>query len=128
MRALRRFLTLRYLSALVATKISTVYLVDGGEGPESAEKRLEPRRMPVQPGGRTTAGGVRPNELTRRRGLRGPRELLAQFTHPLALLLMVAAALAWLAATPVLTVAIIIVLNGVSRSFRNCRPSVRLPR
>ena len=35
-----------------------------------------------------------PNELTRRGGRRWPRELLAQFTHPLALLLVVAAVLA----------------------------------
>lgn len=55
-----------------------------------------------------------PNELTRRSGLRWPRELLNQFTHPLALLLMVAAVLAWLAGTPVLTAAIVavIVLNA----------------
>jgi calcium-translocating P-type ATPase len=55
-----------------------------------------------------------PNELTRRSGLRWPRELLNQFTHPLGLLLMVAAVLAWWAATPVLTVAIaaVIVLNA----------------
>jgi magnesium-transporting ATPase (P-type) len=55
-----------------------------------------------------------PNELTRRSGLRWPRELLNQFTHPLALLLMVAAVLAWWAATPVLTAAIaaLIVLNA----------------
>jgi magnesium-transporting ATPase (P-type) len=51
-----------------------------------------------------------PNELTRRSGLRWSRELLNQFTHPLALLLMVAAVLAWLAGTPVLTVAIVAVI------------------
>jgi magnesium-transporting ATPase (P-type) len=55
-----------------------------------------------------------PNELTRRSGLRWPGELLNQFTHPLALLLMVAAVLAWLAGTPVLAAAIVavIVLNA----------------
>ncbi|HEY3609398.1 MAG TPA: cation-transporting P-type ATPase [Pseudonocardiaceae bacterium] len=55
-----------------------------------------------------------PNELARRTGRRWPRELLSQFTHPLALLLAVAAVLAWLAGTPVLTVAIVavIILNA----------------
>ena len=36
-----------------------------------------------------------PNELVRRGGRRWPRELLKQFTHPLALLLWAAAALAF---------------------------------
>src|SRR6516225_5938879 len=38
-----------------------------------------------------------PNELHRRGKVRWPRELARQFTHPLALLLWAAAALAWLA-------------------------------
>jgi magnesium-transporting ATPase (P-type) len=50
----------------------------------------------------------RPNELAGRTGRRWPRELLNQITHPLALLLVVAAALAWLAGTPVLTAAIVL--------------------
>jgi calcium-translocating P-type ATPase len=55
-----------------------------------------------------------PNELSRRTGRRWPRELLSQFTHPLALLLLVAAGLAWLAGTPVLTAALaaVILLNA----------------
>nr|WP_233573805.1 cation-transporting P-type ATPase [Amycolatopsis panacis] len=55
-----------------------------------------------------------PNELARRGSRRWPRELLDQFTHPLALLLLVAAALAWVAGTPVLTTAIVavVVLNA----------------
>ncbi len=56
-----------------------------------------------------------PNELAGRTGRRWPRELLNQITHPLALLLLlVAAALAWLAGIPVLTAAIVavIVLNA----------------
>jgi calcium-translocating P-type ATPase len=55
-----------------------------------------------------------PNELTRRTGRRWPAELRRQFTHPLALLLMVAALLAWFAGTPVLTAAIatVVVLNA----------------
>ncbi|MEV4642927.1 cation-transporting P-type ATPase [Actinoplanes sp. NPDC049548] len=51
-----------------------------------------------------------PNELSRRGGRRWPRELLAQFTQPLAVLLMVAAALAWLGHTPALAVAVVAVI------------------
>ena len=44
-----------------------------------------------------------PNELRRRGGRRWPRELARQFTHPLALLLWAAAALAWAAGIVVVT-------------------------
>jgi calcium-translocating P-type ATPase len=50
------------------------------------------------------------NELTRRGGRRWPRELLAQFTQPLALLLAVAAVLAWVGGTPALSVAVVAVI------------------
>lgn len=50
------------------------------------------------------------NELTRRRGRRWPRQVAAQVAHPLALLLWVAAGLAFLAGTPVLGVAILAVI------------------
>ena len=55
------------------------------------------------------------NELVRRGGRRWPRELAKQFTHPLALLLWLAAALALAAGTPVLAAAIVavIVLNAL---------------
>jgi calcium-translocating P-type ATPase len=55
-----------------------------------------------------------PNELTRRGGRRWPGELAGQFTHPLALLLALAAALAWASGTPKLAIAIaaVIVLNA----------------
>jgi calcium-translocating P-type ATPase len=55
-----------------------------------------------------------PNELTRRGGRRWPRELARQFTHPLALLLVAAAGLAWIAGTiPVaIAIAVVIVLNA----------------
>ena len=54
------------------------------------------------------------NELRRESGPTWPRELLAQFTHPLALLLWLAAALAVVAGTVVLALAIVavIVLNA----------------
>ena len=55
-----------------------------------------------------------PNELTRRGGRRWPGELAQQFTHPLALLLTLAAVLAWASGTPRLGIAIaaVIVLNA----------------
>ena len=55
-----------------------------------------------------------PNELTRRGGRRWPRELARQFTHPLALLLALAAVLAWASGSPPLGVAIaaVILLNA----------------
>ncbi len=56
-----------------------------------------------------------PNELRRRRGVDWPRQVLGQLTHPLALLLWVAAALALVASTPILGAAIVVVilLNAV---------------
>ncbi|MGA5302468.1 cation-translocating P-type ATPase [Nucisporomicrobium flavum] len=51
-----------------------------------------------------------PNELSRRERRRWPRELLAQFTQPLAVLLMVAAVLAWLGGTPALALAVVAVI------------------
>jgi calcium-translocating P-type ATPase len=94
-------------------------------GPEPADP-LEPlallfRDLRSSPRGLTSREAARrllvygPNELTRRGKRRWPRELLAQFTHPLALLLAAAAVLAWVSGTPRLAVAIaaVIVLNAV---------------
>jgi len=55
-----------------------------------------------------------PNELTRRGGRQWPGDLARQFTHPLALLLALAAVLAWVSGTPKLAVAIaaVILLNA----------------
>jgi calcium-translocating P-type ATPase len=55
------------------------------------------------------------NEIVRRGGIRWPRQLAKQFTHPLALLLWLAAALAFVGGTPVLGAAIlaVIALNAV---------------
>ena len=73
-------------------------------GPEGLTAREAGRRL--------VAYG--PNELTRRGGRDWPRQLLRQFTHPLALLLLVAAGLAFAAGTTVLALAIlaVIVLNA----------------
>jgi magnesium-transporting ATPase (P-type) len=51
-----------------------------------------------------------PNELQRRGGRRWPRELARQFTHPLALLLVAAAALAWVAGIVPVAIAIMVVI------------------
>jgi calcium-translocating P-type ATPase len=51
-----------------------------------------------------------PNELTRRGGRRWPRELARQFTHPLALLLVAAAGLAWIAGIVAVAIAIAVVI------------------
>lgn len=61
-----------------------------------------------------------PNQLTRRTKRQWPQELLAQFTQPLALLLVAAAILAALSGSPVLAIAIVavIVLNAVFSFFQ----------
>jgi calcium-translocating P-type ATPase len=61
-----------------------------------------------------------PNQLTRRGKPQWPRELLAQFTQPLALLLVAAAVLAAVSGSPVLAAAIVavIVLNAVFAFFQ----------
>jgi magnesium-transporting ATPase (P-type) len=51
-----------------------------------------------------------PNELVRRGGRLWPRELLSQFTQPLAILLGAAAVLAWFGGTPALSAAVIAVI------------------
>ena len=50
------------------------------------------------------------NALVQRSGRRWPGELLSQFTQPLAMLLMVAALLAWAGGTPALSLAVIAVI------------------
>jgi calcium-translocating P-type ATPase len=51
-----------------------------------------------------------PNQLRRRGGRRWPRELVHQLTHPLALLLVGAAALAWMAGIVAVALAIVVVI------------------
>ncbi|MGE5764474.1 MAG: cation-translocating P-type ATPase, partial [Mycobacterium leprae] len=53
---------------------------------------------------------VGPNELVRRRGGGWPSQLVRQLVHPLALLLWMAAALAEIAGTPPLAIAIVVVI------------------
>ena len=104
----------------------------GGSGPGTAAgppggpaNPLEPlaqlfRDLRAAPGGLSGREAARrlevsgPNELTRRGGRRWPGELAAQFTQPLAVLLAVAAVLAWASGTPRLAIAIaaVILLNA----------------
>lgn len=51
-----------------------------------------------------------PNELTRRAGLRWPRELARQVTHPLALLLWLAAALSFAVGSSTVAIAVLLVI------------------
>ena len=57
-----------------------------------------------------------PNELSRRHTRRWPGELLAQFTQPLALLLALAAGLAWVGGTSALSLAVLAVI-GLNAGF-----------
>ena len=104
----------------------------GGSGEEGAVVAVEPdaadetdsreplvelfRDLRTSPTGLAGREAVRrmlvygPNELIRRGGRRWPRELLAQFTQPLAILLAVAAVLAWVAGTVALSVAVVAVI------------------
>ena len=74
------------------------------------------RDLRASPGGLTEREAQRrlvvhgPNELERRGGRRWPHELAAQLTHPLALLLWVAAALAWIAGIVPIAIAIVLVI------------------
>jgi len=78
------------------------------------------RDLRTSPNGLSAREAVRrlevsgPNELSRRGGRRWPGELGRQFTQPLAVLLAVAAILAWASGTPPLGIAItaVIVLNA----------------
>jgi P-type E1-E2 ATPase len=97
----------------------------GPSPPDGPADLLEPlaqlfRDLRASPGGLSGREAARrlevsgPNELARRGGRRWPGELAAQFTQPLAVLLAVAAALAWASGTPRLGIAIaaVIVLNA----------------
>ncbi|GAA2565139.1 cation-transporting P-type ATPase [Winogradskya consettensis] len=88
--------------------------------PEPVDERLPPPELfrdlrtsvtglgPREAARRLTVYG--PNELSRRTHARWPAQLLAQFTQPLAALLMVAAVLAWVGGTPSLAVAVVAVI------------------
>jgi calcium-translocating P-type ATPase len=87
--------------------------------PTGATERLL-RRLKTTPEGLSSREASRrlvqfgPNELTRRGGRRWPRELARQFTHPLALLLVAAAGLAWIAGigAVAIAIAVVIVINA----------------
>jgi calcium-translocating P-type ATPase len=91
--------------------IDAVGAIDATEGADLLLGHLRSSR-----GGLSSRAAARrllqygPNALSRRGGARWPRELARQFTHPLALLLWAAAALAWLAGIAVVATAIVIVI------------------
>ncbi len=91
-------------------------LRDLGARPEGLSSREAARRL--------VAHG--PNELRRRRGVAWPGQLLGQITHPLALLLWVASALALIAGMPVLAAAIVaVILLNAAFAFAQERQAVR---
>jgi magnesium-transporting ATPase (P-type) len=69
-------------------------------GPGGLSEREAARRLEV----------TGPNELSRRGGRRWPHELARQFTQPLAVLLALAAGLAWASGTPKLAIAVVAVI------------------
>ena len=89
-------------------------LVTGGDPREPISRLL--RDLRSRPEGLSSREAQRrlvahgPNELRRRGGRRWPRELAKQFVHPLALLLWLAGALAFVGGTPALGWAIIAVI------------------
>jgi magnesium-transporting ATPase (P-type) len=80
------------------------------------------RDLASDPGGLSEREAARrlerfgPNELQSRRGATWPRALARQFTHPLAVLLLLAAVLAYVAGTVQLAWAILIVI-GLNAGF-----------
>ena len=86
--------------ALDPTETVELLLRDLKTGRDGLSSREAQRRL-VQFG---------PNELSRRGGRRWPRELARQFTHPLALLLVAAAGLAWVAGIVAVALAIVVVI------------------
>jgi len=95
-----------------------VIAVGGGDTEVNAREPLAElfRDLRTSPHGLTGREAARrtvvygPNELTRRTGRRWPGELLSQFTQPLAILLAVAAGLAWAGGTPALALAVVAVV------------------
>ena len=88
------------LPAMDPRRPTELLLRDLGAQPTGLASREVERRLVVY--GR--------NELMRRAGRRWPRALLRQVIHPLALLLWVAAGLAFVASTPTLGIAILVVI------------------
>ena len=69
-------------------------------GPDGLGRREAARRLAVHG----------PNTLVHEQGRRWPAELLSQFTQPLAVLLTLAAVLAWVGGTPALSAAVVAVI------------------
>jgi calcium-translocating P-type ATPase len=119
------------MAGVIHTPVTTRPTVTGGPDavePAPAPSPADPREplaelfrdLRSSPAGLSAREAARrlevsgPNELARRGGRRWPAELARQFTHPLALLLALAAVLAWVSGTPRLGIAIaaVIFLNA----------------
>jgi calcium-translocating P-type ATPase len=92
-------------------------LIDSGGQVEPTEQiELLLRDLRSSPQGLSTAEAQRrliqygPNELTRRGGLNWPRELARQLTHPLALLLWLAAVLSFAVGSETVAIAVLLVI------------------
>ena len=110
-----------------ATAIARDPPADAREDPAQLFREL--RSSPEGLSGREAArrlDAYGPNELERRGGATWPRQVLAQLIHPLALLLWVAAALAFAAGTPILGEAIVaVVLLNAAFAFAQERQAER---
>ncbi len=88
----------------------------GGHVEPTEQIELLMRDLRSSPDGLSTAEVQRrliqygPNELTRRGGLKWPRELARQLTHPLALLLWLAAALSFAVGSQTVAIAVLLVI------------------
>ena len=90
-------------------------LRDLGAGRTGLSQREAERRLEV----------FGPNTLSRRGGRRWPQQIFRQVTHPLALLLWLAALLSYVSGSASLTLAIVavIILNAAFAFFRNVMPN-----
>ena len=104
------------MSANGATAVARDSPADAREDPAQLfrELRSSPRGLTTREASRRLEA-YGPNELQRRGGATWPKQVLAQLTHPLALLLWVAAALAFAVGTPIIGAAIVavVLLNAV---------------
>ena len=115
------------MSADGATAVADDSRVDARADPAQLfrELRSSPKGLTTREASRRlTAYG--PNELERRGGPTWPRQVLAQLIHPLALLLWLAAALAFATGTPILGGAIVaVILLNAAFAFAQERQAER---
>ena len=108
------------MTAAATAPVDNQAVPDDTDTAESVEERRPLtelfRDLRTSPKGLSERGAARrrlvygANQVARRGGRRWPRELLDQFTQPLAILLAVAAVLAWVGGTPALSIAVVAVI------------------